>query len=158
MPYDLSEGLLSAFAICDRITRYLVENLSDEVWQQKTPDGKGRTCGAIAAHIHNVRGMWLKAIGGKGPEKLEPSTVTRNEAIKALQESHDALAAVLKKSLATGQVKGFKPDVASFFGYLVAHESHHRGQISMLARTLGHPIPKQVQFGMWEWGTRAKEL
>jgi len=159
MPYDAAEGLLSAYATCDRITHYLIEHLTDDLWQQKAADGKGRTPAAIAAHIHNVRGMWLKAAGGTVPEKLEPASVTREEALAALRESYAALDEVLRKSFAgTGQIKGFKPDVAGFVGYLIAHEAHHRGQIAMLARTLGHPLPKQVQFGMWEWGSRAKEI
>ena len=33
-----------------------------------------------------------------------------------------------------GRVKGFRPDVAGFLGYLIAHDAHHRGQITMLAR------------------------
>ena len=53
-----------------------------------------------------------------------------------------------------GRIKGFKPDAASFFAYLVAHDAHHRGQIAMLARQLGHPVSQSVMFGMWEWGTR----
>lgn len=158
MPYDLAEGLLSAFAICDRITRYLIENLSDEVWQLKAADGKGRTVGSMAAHIHNVRLMWLKAAGSKVPDGWKLEAATREQTLKALQESHDALAQVLRPSLQSGQVKGFKPDAASFVGYLIAHEAHHRGQMSMLARMLGHGVSKQVQFGMWEWGTRGKEL
>jgi len=36
-----------------------------------------------------------------------------------------------------GRIKGFKPDVASFFAYLVAHDGHHRGQMTMLARQVG---------------------
>jgi uncharacterized damage-inducible protein DinB len=53
-------------------------------------------------------------------------------------------------------VKGFKPDVAGFVGYLIAHDAHHRGQISMLARQVGHPLSKKTMFGMWEWGSRGK--
>jgi uncharacterized damage-inducible protein DinB len=51
-------------------------------------------------------------------------------------------------------VKSFKPDVAAFFGYLIAHDAHHRGQIAMLARQVGHPLPQKAMFGMWEWGSR----
>jgi uncharacterized damage-inducible protein DinB len=51
-------------------------------------------------------------------------------------------------------VKGFKPDVGGVVGYLIAHDAHHRGQISMLARQLGRPLSKSAGFGMWEWGTR----
>jgi uncharacterized damage-inducible protein DinB len=55
-----------------------------------------------------------------------------------------------------GRVKGFPPDAAGFFGYLIAHDTHHRGQICMLARQVGHPLPQKAMFGMWEWDTRGK--
>jgi uncharacterized damage-inducible protein DinB len=43
------------------------------------------------------------------------------------------------------------------FSYLISHDAHHRGQICMLARQLGHTLPKAAGFGMWEWGSRWKE-
>lgn len=111
---------------------------------------------SIVAHIHNVRLMWLKAAGAIGiPPKLDPATVTRQQAVQALDASCRALDAALRTALnADGRIKGFKPDVAGFFACLVAHDAHHRGQITMLARQLGHPVPQSVMFGMWEWGTR----
>jgi uncharacterized damage-inducible protein DinB len=39
----------------------------------------------------------------------------------------------------------------------VDHDVHHRGQISMLARQVGHPIPPKLNFGLWEWGTLWRE-
>jgi uncharacterized damage-inducible protein DinB len=63
----------------------------------------------------------------------------------------DVLRAALESD---GRIKGFKPDVASFLAYLLAHDAHHRGQITMLARQMGHPISQSAMFGMWEWGTR----
>jgi uncharacterized damage-inducible protein DinB len=50
--------------------------------------------------------------------------------------------------------RGFRPDVAGFFGYLIGHDAHHRGQITMLARQVGHPLPQKAMFGVWEWGSR----
>lgn len=156
--FDLAESLITAFAINNRVDQYLIENIPDEAWSAKPPQGKGRTIAAIAAHIHNVRLMWLKAAGAaKLPAKLD-DTATRQDAQRALAESHDALASILRAAFASGQVKSFKPDAASFFAYLVAHDAHHRGQIASLARRLGHPIPQSVGFGMWEWGSRAKEV
>ena len=75
--------------------------------------------------------------------------------MRALAASCRAVHDVLARSLAgDGRIKGFKPDVASFLAYLFAHDAHHRGQITMLARQLRHSRPKSVAFGIWEWGTR----
>jgi uncharacterized damage-inducible protein DinB len=155
-PFSLPDALLNAFAINDRINRYMLENLPPEAWRAEPPGGKGRDAAAIAAHMHNVRVMWLKAVkASKIPEPLDRAKVTVKQAVGALEESREALAAVLKAALdGDGRVKGFKPDAAAFFGYLIAHDAHHRGQISQLARQVGHPLPQKAMFGMWEWGTR----
>lgn len=156
--FDLRASLLSAFATNNRIDCYLLENVSAEAWSAKPPEGKGRTIAAIAAHIHNVRLLWLKAIGAPDlPAKLD-ETASQQETLHALAASHSALAAVLTTALETGQVKSFKPDAASFYAYLIAHDAHHRGQIASLARRLGQPLPPSIGFGMWEWGSRSKEV
>ncbi|HUJ95627.1 MAG TPA: DinB family protein [Terriglobales bacterium] len=158
-PFSLSDALLEAFRTNDRINQYLLENLPAEAWRAEPPDGKGRTVAAMVAHMHNVRVMWLKASakGSKIPEQVDRTKVTPAQAAKALEQSEKALSAVLKGALESdGRVKGFRPDVAGFFGYLIAHDAHHRGQIWMLARQVGHPLPQKAMFGMWEWGTRGK--
>src|SRR5262249_39442089 len=156
----LSEALLTSFDTNDRINQYLIESLPAESWRSEPPEGKGRTIAAIAAHMHNVRVMWLKAAakGSQIPEQLDRARVTRAQAVKGLEQSAGALRAVLKSALESdGRIKGFKPDVAGFFGYLIAHDAHHRGQICMLARQAGHPLPQKAIFGMWEWGSRGKD-
>lgn len=156
--FDLKASLLSAFATNNRIDCFLIENVPEEAWHAKPPEGKGRTLAAIAAHIHNVGLLWLKAVGAaKLPAKLE-ETASPQEIPAALAESHEALASVLLTALESGQVKGFKPDAASFYVYLIAHDAHHRGQIALLARRLEHPISQSAGFGMWKWGSRAKEV
>jgi uncharacterized damage-inducible protein DinB len=156
-PFVVADAVLNAFAINDRINQYVIDNLTAEAWRAEPPDGKGREVAAIVAHMHNVRVMWLKASakGSKIPEQLDRHTVTPAQAKKALVQSHDALSAVLKSALESdGRIKSFKPDAAGFFGYLIAHDAHHRGQIAMLARQVGHALPQKAMFGMWEWGTR----
>jgi uncharacterized damage-inducible protein DinB len=39
----------------------------------------------------------------------------------------------------------------------VAHEAHHRGQIVLVARALGHRLPSAVTGGLWQWTKRAAE-
>ena len=69
-------------------------------WNASPPGGKGRTILAIVSHMHNVRLMWLKAVGAeKIPDKVDRHDLTAQEAIAALQESCDAVAAVLSRSL-----------------------------------------------------------
>jgi uncharacterized damage-inducible protein DinB len=154
-PFVLPEALLAAFDINDRINHYLLESLPKAAWRAEPPAGKGRDVASIVAHMHNVRVMWLKATKGKIPAQLDKQTVTPAQADKALEQSLAALKEVLQTSLnSDGQIKGFRPDVAAFFGYLIAHDAHHRGQIAMLARHVGHPIPQKATFGMWEWGVR----
>ncbi len=155
-PFEIPDALLRAYATNNRINAYLVQNIPEEAWRAKPPGGKGRDIASIVAHMNNVRLMWLKASGAADvPEKLEPTTVSKEEAVTALDASWKSLENTLRASLAAGgNIKSFKPDVASFFGYLVAHDAHHRGQITMLARQLGHPVSQSVMFGMWEWGTR----
>jgi uncharacterized damage-inducible protein DinB len=162
-PFVLADALLAAFDTNDRINFYLIENLPAPAWSAEPPGGKGRDIASIVAHMHNVRVMWLKAAGGKAsperdakiPEQLDRHKVTPALARKSLAESGTALYEVLKAALAgDGRVKGFRPDAAGFVGYLIAHDAHHRGQITMLARQVGHPISQKIMFGMWEWGSR----
>ena len=156
----MGAALLRSLDTSDRITRYLVENLTDDAWRAEPAGGKGRGIASIVAHIHNVRLMWLKAIKGAPlPAQLDKDAVTRDGALRALAESHAALRQVVADAVADGgRVKGFKPDVVGFVGYLVAHEAHHRGQATMLARQAGHPVSQKAMFGMWEWGSRGKEV
>lgn len=154
VPLAPVEAMLRAFAIHNRINVYLLDHLSPEAWLMTPAGGKGRTLAAMAAHMHSVRLMWLKAAKVEAlPAKLDPDA-SIDEAKVALIESAAAMQAFLKPALETGRVPNFKPDAWSFVGYLIAHEAHHRGQMTQLARVLGYPVDKAVNFGMWEWGVR----
>lgn len=157
-PYTehLPAALLEAFATNNRINQYLIENLPPDAWRAKPPEGKGRTIAAIAAHMHNVRVMWLKAAKTDDiPDQLDRATVTPAQAIHGLESSQEALYNLASHALQTdGRIKNFRPNVAGFLAYLIAHDAHHRGQIAMLAGQLGHPLPQKAMFGMWEWGSR----
>jgi uncharacterized damage-inducible protein DinB len=153
----LPEALLDAFNTNDRINHYLIDNLPRPAWIAKAPAGKGRSIPAIVAHMHNVRVMWLKASakGSRIPAQLDRAKLSPTQALRGLEQSRQALGVVISGALTgDGRVKGFRPDVAGFLGYLIAHDAHHRGQITMLARQMGHPLPQKAMFGMWEWGSR----
>ena len=131
---QLPVALLNAFNTNNRINHYLIDSLPPGAWKAK-PD-KGRTVAAIVAHMHNVRVMWLKATKAEEiPEQLDRASVTPGLSLRALESSRLALCMVISRALESdGRVKGFRPDVAGFLGYLISHDAHHRGQITMLAR------------------------
>ena len=111
------------------------------------------------AHIHNVRLMWLQQAA---PElmgelkKIEKDGAPDKELLRrSLAASGRAMSLLLAKGVESGgKIKGFKPHVAAFLGYLVSHESHHRGQIALPLKQANHPLSKKVSFGIWEWGVR----
>src|SRR5580704_17476361 len=154
---EVPVALLNAFNTNNRINQYLIDNLPAAAWNAAAPGGKGRTIPAIVAHMHNIRVMWLKVANKEGqiPESLNRAKVTPKQALHAMEKSRHALSVVLSGAPeGNGRIKGFRPDVAAFLGYLISHDAHHRGQIAMLARQAGHPLPQKAMFGMWEWGSR----
>jgi uncharacterized damage-inducible protein DinB len=155
--FDVKRSLLETFAINERANQKLIESVSESAWRAAPPSGMGRTIAGIASHIHNVRLMWVAAADkfSKLPGKLNDEKVSRQDVMDALSRS----AKLLEKGLhdATGRVPNFKPDAVAFAGYLIAHDSHHRGQISMLARQLGMPVDSKASYRLWEWGTLWKE-
>ena len=150
--------LLETWQIHDRINIYLLDAV-DPVSLDSHSASKGRSVGEQFAHIHNVRLMWMKAAA---PDLLKGLTKIENEQAKdksllrkSLADSGKAMGVLLGQSLASGgKVKGFKPHAAAFLGYLISHESHHRGQIVLTLKQAGKPVDKKVAYGIWEWGVR----
>lgn len=159
-PVDLATALVEAWSTHERIHQFLLEHLDPQAWSTPAPIGKGRTIRGAVCHIHNVRLLWLQnhAPEDELPERLDRETATLEEARAALAASALAMAGLLRAALADGgRVPDFKPDVVNFASYAMAHEAHHRGQICLLARALGKPLPQSVGFGLWEWRKRHGE-
>jgi uncharacterized damage-inducible protein DinB len=154
----MDEQLLETWNIHARINLYLVDAVAPEAFD-RTSASKGRTVAEQFAHLHNVRLMWLQSAAPDllaGLQKIEKGSETGPELLRrSLEQSAEAIAGLLRRSLAAGgKVKGFKPHAIAFLGYLIAHESHHRGQIVLTLKQAGYPVDKKVGFGLWEWGVR----
>jgi uncharacterized damage-inducible protein DinB len=154
----VEDQLAETWAIHNRINLYMLDAVADDALGA-TAAPKCRTVYDLFAHIHNVRLMWLKAAAPKllaGLEKLETKTVGDKAKLRAaLEASGQAIEQVLRDaSQAGGKVKGFKPHATAFLGYLISHESHHRGQAGWALKISGHPLNQKTAFGLWEWGVR----
>jgi uncharacterized damage-inducible protein DinB len=158
MSLDLEKQIVDTWNINNRINLYLLEAIPPDALNDLSAS-KGRTVAQQVAHLHNVRLMWLKSAAPElmqGLDKIEKETAADKKLLaRSLKESGKAMEALLKKSLETdGRIKGFKPHITAFLGYVIAHESHHRGQIALSLKQSGHAIEKKIGFGMWEWGVR----
>jgi uncharacterized damage-inducible protein DinB len=160
---DRRDPVLAAWRTSSRVTAFLIESLPDQVWRSAIPGAPRRTVQMIGGHLHNARCMWVHMLGRKHgitvPPHVDRRRVTRRQLLAALARSARAIGQVLEAGLAhDGHLTGFSPpDVTHFLAYHVAHEGHHRGQIVMVARQLGHRLPAEVTNGLWQWGARARE-
>jgi uncharacterized damage-inducible protein DinB len=154
----MEEQLIETWAIHNRINLYFLDAITDGNLSLSLPP-RSRSVFDLFAHIHNVRLMWIKAAKPEllaGLEKLETKAAGTREQLKSvLADSGQAIEMLLRQSLVPGgKVKGFKPHPVAFAGYLISHESHHRGQAGWILKLSGHPLDQKTMYGMWEWGTR----
>lgn len=154
----MNNELIETWQINGRIVLYLLENIETE-WFSDVSVSKGRTVGEQFAHLHNVRLMWLKSAAPElleGLEKFEKGINLNKEILNvSLTKSSDAISKLIENGIANnGKIKGFKPHATAFVGYIISHESHHRGQILLSLKQSGRKMSKSVNFGLWEWGTR----
>lgn len=156
-----TQMLIDAWRTNNRVTVYLIENLPPELWSMKIPGSSRRTIRSLAAHIHNARCMWIKMIaanhGVAAPRPVDTRTVQPSSLSHALERSSKGIIDVIRLGAARGGTipaatwQNFPTDLVHFLNYFVAHEAHHRGQLCMLARQLGHRLPTELTAGLWQW-------
>ena len=160
------QALIAAWNTNQRVTTYLIENLPGELWSMNIPGSPRRTIRMLAAHIHNTRCMWIKMIGADHgisvPRTVDGRTVRPSELTRALARSSEGMVALIRLGIERGGSvpsaawQNFPTDMVHFLNYFVAHEAHHRGQLCLVARQLGHRLPADVTAGLWQWKKRSQ--
>src|SRR5262249_27859276 len=86
--------------------------------------------------------------------------VPRRELVAALKRSGASMRRLLEYGFEQGGEIPAPPiyvwrnlplDVGHVLSYFVAHEGHHRGQLVLISRQLGHPIAPATAAGLWAW-------
>jgi uncharacterized damage-inducible protein DinB len=153
-PLEVERELLEAFEHNGRVNEYLVRVLPDAIWRTPPPGGRGRTIAAIVAHMQSVRRTFARMGGARpGPPSLDRLTCTRAQAQRALRQSTADFAALFEAAIAArkSRVTGMPRRVVNMLLYLVQHDAHHRGQIFMIAKSLGHEFRSEDVMRVWGW-------
>jgi uncharacterized damage-inducible protein DinB len=153
-PLEIGRELLEEFARNGLVNEYLVGALPDSIWRVPPPGGRGRTIAAIVAHMQSVRRTFARMGGARpGPPSLDRLVSSRPQAQHALRQSTMDLTNLFEAALAAQQsrVKGMPRRVVNMLLYLMLHDAHHRGQIFMVAKGLGHEFGDDDVMRVWGW-------
>lgn len=153
-----AQQLIETWQINNRINLYLLDGIAAENLEDVLAS-KGRDVANQFTHIHNVRLMWLKV---SLPAELDSLTkiekdqpIDRELLTASLTQSGESITRLLEHAVENGgKVKGFKPHVGAFLGYLIAHDAHHRSQAIIALKQSGHRLDQKIGYGIWEWGSR----
>jgi uncharacterized damage-inducible protein DinB len=156
----MESDLVQAWLMSCEANRFLLENVPDaalgDVYTPRT-----RSVARQFSHLHDVRLRWLDAAApglARGvPTLPKQGALTRKDLMPALVASREAIASLLEQSAASGKLNAWSGPPATFLGYLVAHEAHHRALAIVALRASGHRLPDEVVYGLWEWGKRSSK-
>ena len=145
--------LLGTWHLNNRVNLLLLEGLTDEQLAFAA-NPRARSIADQFAHLHNVRITWLEPRVpevAKSLTKLEKGKVTKAVIEESLVASANAIGDLISGAVREGKMKSYKRGIIAFFGYALAHEAHHRGQMIVYLKQAGLRVDPSLGFRLWEW-------
>ena len=161
IPDGIASDLVEMWRTHDEINLFLLENIPDAGFEAVPllKNGKpstGRTVSRNFAHMHEVRRSHIGREFMKGVPSFESGvSPAREELIAAFRAAGDGVALRIVQLVETRARIKDRTGLA-LLGYLISHESHHRGQILLALKQSGIRMPDETRFTIWEHWFRPK--
>jgi uncharacterized damage-inducible protein DinB len=157
----LARQVLATWKRHNQILLYLLDRVPEKQLGATPSGSKGRDVARQFAHLNRVRLGWLQfhATGQRPelPKTPKGERAKKKDLKQALRESGKRVEELLARALrGEARVRMFGKSPVRWMGYLIAHESHHRGAIVLALKQSGFVLPEKVGvqglWGKWMFG------
>jgi uncharacterized damage-inducible protein DinB len=150
------QQLMETWRTNNRINLFLIDRISDAGMKCTLSQHGGRNVVRQFCHIHNARVWHLENRArdlSKGLYKFETHEEPGKSRLKDCLSASAKQIEVFLKEAAGGlpRRRTLKKGVIAGLGYLIAHESHHRGSILLTLKQCGHKVDAETGWAIWEW-------